>query len=604
MDPIRSLLAVASRRLAAVRVLRTIAWAATGAAILVLLLVLLERSSPAVTLPWLVILVVLGGAVALATILWARAGRPTEVELAVLVDGRLGLKERLSTALAVRDRADPFARAAVEDAVRTASDRAVRERAGRAFPVRAGRESWFAAVAVALATAAFLLLPQGDLFRREAPPDQAALAAIRTDADAAMDEILRKVEENPALAAELRQKGELGDAAPRPDDRAVEPKASPEEAKREAIRRMNELQRKLEEIAKGEQAMATESLKRQLQKLESLDSIGDAEVKELADALQQGDFAAAKAALEKMREEAAKKTDAEKQELEQKLNRLAEQIGQLAENREAVEEALRKAGLDPAVAANPEALKQAIESAKNLTEAQKDQLKKAMQSQEAAQQKLKELEQGLKECASGMCQGGQKDGGGKKPGSQGNQGQQPGGDQPGQSGQPGGEGAGGMEAMLSELEMAQQMADAAEAAANEAESQSQSMGEGLGQMAGACKSDSESNEVGMIDGVRQGGRGRAGGGKTPTAPTPTGTKLSKEKTKLQKGDIIARQLVEGEVEIGEATIPLAPAEGEVDASIEGGVSEDRVPTHLKDVHKHYFGELKKRIEAKQKAPNP
>lgn len=604
MDPIRSLLSLASRRLAAGRLLSVAAWSCTGAATLVLLLVLLERSSPAVALPWTAILIALGAAVAAIAIAVARATRPSEVELAVLVDERLGLKERISTALAVRERSDPFARAACEDAVRAASDRSVRERAGRAFPIRVGREAGFAAGSLAIAALAFLFLPQGDLFRREETPDQAALAAIRTETDAAMEEILRKVEENPALAAQLRQKGELGDAVPRPDERAAEPPATPEEAKREAIRRMNELQRKLEEIAKGEQAMATEALKQQLQKLESLESVGDAEVKELADALQKGDFAAAKAALEKMREEAAKKSDAEKKELEQKLNQLAEQIGQLGENREQLEEALRKAGLDPAAAGNPEAARQAIENAKNLTESQKEQLKKAMQSQEAAQKKLKELEQGLKECANGMCQGGQKGGGGQKSGSQGNQGEQPGGDQSGQSGQQGGEGAGGMEAMLSELEMSQQMADAAEAAANEAESQCKGMGEGLGQMAGACKSDSDSDQVNMIDGVRQGGRGRAGGGRTPTAPTPTGTKLSKEKTKLQKGDIIARQLVEGEVEIGEATIPLAPADGEVDASVEGGVSEDRVPTHLKDVHKHYFGELKKRIEAKQKAPAP
>jgi hypothetical protein len=595
MAPIRTLLLLAARRLAAVRFLRAVAWSLAGAATLSLLLVLLERSSPAVALPWRSLLVAMAAVVVVAGLAWMRLTRPSEVELAVLVDERLGLKERLSTALAVRERADPFARAACEDATRIAADRAVRERAGRAFPVRAGRECGVAAGVAALAVAAYLLVPQGDLFSPEEAPDRTELVAVRTEADAAMAEILRKVEESPALAAELRQKGEIGDAAPRPDERAPEPKATPDEARREAIRRMNELQRKLEEIAKGEQALATEALRQQLAKLEVA---ADAETKELAEALHKGDFAAAKAAFETLREEAAKKGDAERQELEKKLNELAQQVGQLAENREQLEEALRKAGLDPAAAGNPEAMKQAIENAKNLTEAQKEQLRKAVQSQEAAQKKLKELEQQLKQCSSGMCRGG-----GQKQGSPGQQGQS-GGQQPGESGQQGSDGAGGTEAMLSELEMARQMAEAAEAAANEAASQSQGMGEGLGQMAGACKSDSESDQVSMIDGIRQGGRGRAAGGKTPTAPTPTGTRLVKEKTKLQKGDIIARQLVEGEVEIGEAAIPVAPAEGEVDAAVEGGVSEDRVPTHLKDVHKHYFGELRKRIEAKQKAASP
>ena len=134
MTPIRSLLSLASRRLAATRCLRAIAWSLTGAGTLAFLLVLLERSSPAVALPWRAILIGLAATVAAVAAVWTRSTRPSEVELAVLVDERLDLKERISTALAVRERSDPFARAACEDAVRVASDRAVRERAGRAFP--------------------------------------------------------------------------------------------------------------------------------------------------------------------------------------------------------------------------------------------------------------------------------------------------------------------------------------------------------------------------------------------------------------------------------------------------------------------------------------
>src|SRR4029434_1949984 len=60
------------------------------------------------------------GLTALAAVIYALMKRPGAREAAVAIDEKLGLKEKISTALYIRPSDDPFAQAAVKDAEETA----------------------------------------------------------------------------------------------------------------------------------------------------------------------------------------------------------------------------------------------------------------------------------------------------------------------------------------------------------------------------------------------------------------------------------------------------------------------------------------------------
>lgn len=90
--------------------------------------------------------------------------------------------------------------------------------------------------------------------------------------------------------------------------------------------------------------------------------------------------------------------------------------------------------------------------------------------------------------------------------------------------------------------------------------------------------------------------GLGAGGVAQKAKTPTATKMQKEKVEVTGGDIIARQLVKGEQIVGEAKKTLESVAGPTARGSEESVAEERIPAHLKDAHKHYFGRLKQRID--------
>ena len=68
--------------------------------------------------------VILGGIILIALGVWAFLSRPRaegDVAVASLIDVKLKLHDRLSTAVAVADRTDPFAQAAIEDGLKIAA---------------------------------------------------------------------------------------------------------------------------------------------------------------------------------------------------------------------------------------------------------------------------------------------------------------------------------------------------------------------------------------------------------------------------------------------------------------------------------------------------
>lgn len=612
MDDIRQLLDSARRRLMQNRFLRGLHYGLVGASILVVLVILLTKVSPAAaaSLPLLWVIVGAATAALVTAVLYMRGTALSPMTLAVLIDERLSLKERISTALAVKDRSDGFARAAVADAVVTAKDPRTREALGRHFAVRAPNNSWIAPLIAAFAVGAWFL-PQWDLLAPEEPTQ--AITAAKNDVKVAETEVRKILEKNDALKELGKKLGDVSGESLSPDEL---PK-TPEEIRQDALKKFTDAQKKLTDITKGEDAQKLDTLKNQLA---SLDAPEGKETTDLSKALKDGDFKGAQEALEKLKEAAAK-DPAKAAEIEKQLGDLSKQIEKLSENKAGLESALKKANLDPKLAGNKEALERALENSKNLSEQQKQDIRKSAEAQRRAQEKMQELS---KAC-NGACNnpGGQKAGSkpggsqngeqksGEKGGSKGSEGNkggekkdssgkgEQGGQKPGEQGGDQQAGQGQMSDMLSDLEAMDQMLKDAQAALNECEKQSEGLGQCMGNMPGQCNNPGNSNPNQI--GNRRGGHGRANGGSAPMQKTPTGTKIQKEKVELTAGDIISRQAVEGQSERGESSVPLNQIINDVAKSMEQGVTEEEVPQHLRELHKVYFGDLKTKLEAARDA---
>lgn len=552
MHDIRTLLKLAARRLEINTFIEVLHWVAVVVAALALGLIIADRAPAATYMPWKWV----GPALAAATLLaafamWYRR-RPSELHVAVAVDERLDLREKISTALLCEGREDVFARAAVEDAVNAARDPRSRELIRRRFAFTAPR-GWWATPAIVLLVMIIGFFGQWDLFRDDQTNAQ-NLQQVKNNADESLKAIARVIAEKPELSKELAK--ELGDLSKDgPDPNALK---TPEQINRDAMKKATELNKKLDDLINGDKSKTIEAVEKSLNQIKS----ENGPAKELSEALAKGDFTAAQKALNDLKDKAAKGelTEEQKKALAEQLDNLAKQLEQLANDQKKLEDALKQAGLDPQLAKNPQALQQAMQQNKNLNEQQKQQLQQMAQAQQAASQACKGMSQACKSMGQGM-KGGQS--------------------QMGQFQQ----GASKMGDQLSQMETLQQLLQEAKAA--------------QGQCQGVCKGlgDGLSEFFSQKTGVNKGGRGQAAGGKGQIAPTPTGTKQQKAETKTQEGDIIAKELFEGEIIRGESKAKLVEAKIAEARGYDEGMTEDQLPRQYQEAHKHYFGELDKLTKA-------
>jgi uncharacterized protein (UPF0335 family) len=443
---------------------------------------------------------------------------------------------------------DPFARAAVEDAVETARLPRVHELAKRRFAVEAPR-AWWISPLIIFATVMLSFLAPLDLFQDE---DEDSVVAATGQVEQSIEAIVQTIEDQPLLSRELSDlMGDLTRAGTDPD--ALR---SPEEIRREAIREVTELNKALDKLVNGEKGKTAEAIEKALGKLKSPT---DGPGKELAESLARADFKAAQESLDKMLEDLKKGnlTQEQQEQLAEQLKAMAEQLQQLAEQQQQLEQALKQAGLDANLAQNPQALQQALQNNQNLNQQQKQQLQQMAQAQQAAQQACQGLGQAMQQMAQGLQQG-----------------------QLGQMGQGGQQ----MGDQLNQLEQMQMLLQQAQAAANMCQGQCQGLGQGL------------SLQQAMAGGAF-GNRGQGRGGKAPIAPTPTRTTIVKADTVLQEGDIIARQLFDGPQIRGESDAKLRQVIAEKMKGWEDGLTEDQLPRVYYETQMHYFGELEKLTRA-------
>ncbi len=556
MNEIRSVLRIASRRLELSSLLGRahLVIVVLGFAVVVLLLV--ERLGEATFVPWRWVMPAVTAAGLIVAGRWWFASRRSAIQVAVEVDHRLDLREKLSTALHCRDRQDAFARAAIQDAVHAAREPRVHEEVRRRFAVTSPRRWWLSPLAILLAIVVSFVEPL-DLFAADDPAQDPAVAQTWQERDEAIEAVIKPIEESPQLRDELSDLlGELTKEGTDPD--ALK---SRQDVKRDAIKKLTDLNKRLDEIINGPKGMTAEAIR---QALKQLRTPQDGPAKHLADALAAGDFQAAQNALAKLLAEVrnGELNDQQKRQLAQQLNDLAEQLVQLAQQQQELEELLKQAGLDPQLAQNPQLLQQAIQNNPNLNEQQKQRLQQMAQAQQAAAGMCRGLGGGLGQMAQGVMAG-----------------------QIGPAGQLLGD-------QLSQLEALQLMLQQAQAAANACQGQAQGLGQGLG-MQMALQQWMQSR------GGAFGNRGQGAGGQAPISPTPFGTKIVQSPTKTTAGDIIARQFIDGPQIVGQSRAQLRQVAAAVDRGFDEALNDEQLPRKYHEAHMHYFGELKKLVEVVQ-----
>lgn len=331
----------------------------------------------------------LGGAVGvgfLAAIVWTWLVRMPELEAAIEIDRRFGLKERVSSSLALsaEELQTPFGQALLDDAQRRVARLDVDER----FPVTLNRR---ALLPVAPAALAFALCFLADPTRPTANDANANTVSVNAKQIKESNERLRKNLEKQAELAKTEEERKLAeDVLKRFLEGQREQNKSASADKHDAMARLNDLAKQLDE--RREKLADGEKLKEQLAGLKNLPG-GPAD--KLAKDLKNGNFNQALKELEKLKEKLAQgNLDPEKQkELADQLKALEQAMQKMADAHEKAKEDLQKQ-LDKSIQAGDKQAAQKLQ----------DQMKKLAQQQPQMNQ-LKDLAAKMGQAAQAMKDG-------------------------------------------------------------------------------------------------------------------------------------------------------------------------------------------------------
>ena len=290
---------------------------------------------------------------------WAVARRSlSQAGAAALIDERLRLHDRISSALELADRAedDPFAAMAMEEGERAAEGADVRG----AIPIPVGREQAAWPILTAAAVALVVYAPRFDLFGAHKREQQAFIEAsyedqTRADLQQAGQLIDELAQTGPGQSDTYSAEEEARDLLEELDRQLTEKQISPDEARSKASGALAEAAQQATENAMQE-AQREETLRELVAKAAERDSAGEtgSEGQQAARALQEalaagelGDAREALEALERLPEEQRELAAEELEQLAEQLKQLAEAEEQRAQElaREQLEQ-LRDAGFD------------------------------------------------------------------------------------------------------------------------------------------------------------------------------------------------------------------------------------------------------------------
>jgi hypothetical protein len=382
MDELFTQVRRARRRLTAEQFLQVLAWCWFAALFAALALIAVGKFCPLRLIEWAWSLGALGLGV-LAAGVWTYAKRLPPLAAALEIDRRFGLKERISSTLAMPpdEQQTQAGQALLTDAVR----RVGRIDVAQKFRVRVPR-LLFLPLVPAAALAVALWIPAAVAEETETAENQ--------QEEAQQPEVKRTAATLQKRLAERRDKAEKNDLKDatellkKLEDGTKEISAEPRKDK--ALVKLNDLARQID--SRRQQLGGADKIKQQLDQLKNFDR-GPAE--KFAQALSKGDFKKAADELDKLKQDLNKGNldQAQKEELAKQLEAMQQKIDQMAKAADAAKKDLQN---------RADQLRQAGREG----EANKLEEQIAKLAQQAPQmQKLQELAQNLGQCAECMKQG-------------------------------------------------------------------------------------------------------------------------------------------------------------------------------------------------------
>lgn len=493
------------------------------------------------------------------------------------VDERAGLRESLSTAMAISAQDDAWSRAAVAQAERVATGVDL----GKTLPIESPR-AWPAPVAAWGVLAVALALPAPDLagVLGEAAPAAAEREII--EAKSEVDEAKAALKEQ---AERLGLKLDFDEQSPGEEIGSPE-QQTPEQIRAAAVKKLTKLGDDLAEKMEAQEQRAREALENRLQRLRQP---GPGPAEDLARSLARGEFGKARESLEELEKQLreGELDEAQKEQLEKQLKNLSEQMEALAERQGEMEAALKQAGMSAEqakqLASNPEALKQALENMQNLSEAQKQQLQQLAEAAQQSQQSMQSMSGAMSQMAQAM--------------------------QAGQMSQM----SGAMSELgdqLSQMEMLSADMAGMQAMMQQMQGQAFALGQCSGGGAGmqGLSPGQGQGQWNMGDTSRQGdgsgGAGRGNGDSPAGRETSFSTSAAKSAVKTTDGPIIGSTLVYESQVRGESRATFAAAAQSASASAADAIESMRVPRAYEQAVQRYFGALEREAAGGSSAAPP
>jgi hypothetical protein len=507
--------------------------------------VLVQRLLALMILTGSVLWVFWGVATGVILILWLLR-LPSRMQASLLLDERLGLRERFSTTLALADSDDPFAKAACAESLAAVQRVSLRGH----FPIRLSRSWSYGAATWLIVIGLVFLLPQRDLLgllkkkqqqQQQTERVEQAKAEVKQTVDA-VKAVVEKLDD-PALKEELKKLEGLPQAG------------QPEEVKREAIKTLGDLSDKLKQM-QGNARIDTANMMQQM--FQRLHGSRDPFSQQVRMALAKGDFIQAASMLAQLQSElnAGSLSEDKRKELAAQMQELAKELEKLSEQKSSIEEELATLGLD-----------------KQLAQASPEQLRQAMQKQglkpEVIERLINKVKAGQGACARcaglGQALGGAAGGGGDlSPDS-----------------------LSGVIAELNSLDALQQQALLLKASLAEVSNGMACLGQGMGERSGQ-------GQWKIGPGGGQGdGIGLSTGEHTITSEPLTANKAAKAPSRADNGPIVASWYFRDTQIKGEAQRTFAEVVQAGRASAAEAISENQIPRRYEDAVKAYFNQLEK-----------
>jgi len=525
----------------------------TGAGLVILFAILCERlAALPVIQPWVVWTLVIASAALVATS--CLLNRPSAMHACLLLDERLGLKERFSTVQVLKHSQDPFAVAACQESRHSAEHADIK----RHFPIKPTNNWLYAFSMWTVVVAAFLFVPQKDLFgflrsQREEETQQAQLQQAQTEIQEAITPVAAAARQlgDTALEAELAALAEVPTGQ------------LPEVARQETIRKLGDVADRLKEMQADPSRISLDIMQ---QMLKQLKGSPNELARNMQLALAKGDFAKASQMLKDMQKqlEDGSLSDEQKQQLAEGLKSLSSQLAELARKSEQMESELEKQGLD-----------------KKLAQLTPEELRKALQQLSVDPKKIDELVMKAAACrsAAGRCAG---------------------------LGQAmaacagaGGLSADDLEALagdLDKLDNFQKQAMLSQAILDQIESSCRGLGDGMCQGLGCVRPW----QAGSSDryGSGTGGPGKGYGARPGDKEGTTSTAKTRVETTSKPGPVVASWYVKDEQVKGEPLRDFTEVvQAGRDAAAEA-ISENRIPRKYEESIKEYFGDMERSAPTK------